>query len=73
MPNITYVNSAGKEVTEEATVSYSGKDPVKQSQLVLSTSIAEATFEIFAHELFDKTFILMIIFTISWTNWETEN
>ena len=46
---------------------------VNQSQLKLSDSVADATWQILKAETFDKTFILIIIFTISWTNWEQKD
>ena len=72
MPNITYTNANGVLITEKAPVSYTDATLVDSSQLVLSKSVAEATFHMLKAEIFDKTFVLMIIFTISWTNWQND-
>ena len=74
MPNITYLDDSGKTINEKAGVQYYNESTVdtNKTSLILSDKVGEATWEMLRHEMFDKTFILMIIFTISWTNWDEE-
>ena len=68
MPTITYKDDTGSTVTETAPLSTDDAKLVDISKLILSKDVGSATFEFMKQEIFDKTFVLMIIFTISWTN-----